>query len=167
MGWETLAIVGFQAISGIQGMSAANKQAKAGIQVAEQNAMTTAQNTLRSTGKLTTSFLQSGLTLEGGPMDVLKQAFGQGYTDIGRIKSNADANSKNIVSAARTKALQGLASSAAGAAGAAGLGGAANDLFTTAGSYLPDSFAYGLNDLGFGQSATDMLIKSDARGGVF
>lgn len=137
MGWETLAIVGFQAIAGAQGMSAANKQAKAGIQTAEQNAMTTAQNTLRTSGKLQTSFLQSGLTLEGGPMDVIKQAFGQGYTDIGRIKSNADTTSKNIVSAARTKALQGLATSAAGAAGATGLNGLTSDLgagFTSMGN---------------------------------
>lgn len=167
MGWETLAIVGFQAISGIQGMKAANSQAKGIAREGEYAAQTTADNTIRSTGKLQTSFLQSGLTLEGGPMDVLKSAFSKGYTDIGRIKSNADAGAKNVVSAARTKALQGLASSAAGAAGAAGLGGAANDLFTTAGSYLPDSFAYGLNDLGFGQSATDMLIKSDTRAGLY
>lgn len=149
MGWETLAIVGFQAISGIQGMSAANKQAKAGIQVAEQNAMTTAQNTLRTSGKLQTSFLQSGLTLEGGPMDVLKQAFGQGYTDINRIKSNADTGAKNVVSAARTKALQGLASGVAGAAGASSAGG----LFDSA-TFGTDSFN------GFGQSVGSIFDSS-------
>jgi hypothetical protein len=148
MGWETLAIVGFQALSAQQGISAASKQAKAGIRVAEQNAMTTAENTLRTTGKLRTSFLQSGLTLEGGPMDVLKQAFGQGYTDIGRIKSNADTGSKNIVSAARTKALQGLASAAAGAAGASGGGSVFGDI-SNFGTDVGNGFTSLSNGTGF------------------
>jgi len=149
MGWETLAIVGFQAISGAAGMSSANKQAKAITRQGEQEAMATAQNTLRTAGKLQTSFLQSGLTLEGGPMDVLKQAFGQGYTDIGRIKSNADAGAKNVVSAARTKALQGLASGVAGAAGASAAGGLFDDVTFGTGSFD-----------GFGQSVGSLFDPS-------
>lgn len=142
MGWETLAFAGFEALSGAQGISQAKKQAGAVAREGEYAAQTTADNTIRTTGKLTTSFLQSGLTLEGGPMDVLKQAFSKGYTDINRIKTNADTQSKNIVSAARTKAIQGMALAAAGAAGGsagAGLTDAYNGFGQTVGSIFDSS----------------------------
>ena len=111
MGWETLAIVGFQAISGAQGVSQAKKEAKAKAKEGELAAMNVADATVRAAGKLRTNFLQSGLTLEGGPMDVIAQAFAKGRTDISRIEENANNASKNIMSAARTKMLSGLAGS--------------------------------------------------------
>lgn len=61
-------------------------------------------------------------------MDVLKQAFSKGYTDIGRIKQNADAGAKNLISSARTKALQNMASSAAGGSMGSAFGNFAGDL---------------------------------------
>lgn len=122
MGWETLAIVGFQALSSAQGMSAANKEAKGITAQGAFYAKQAADKTVQGTGKLKTSFLQSGLTLDGGPMDVLTQAFNKGYTDINQIKTNADNAAKNVVSAARSKALMSLAGSAAGAFGGSSFG---------------------------------------------
>lgn len=137
MGWETVAIIGFQALSSAQGMSAANKQAKGITAQGAFYAKQAADKTVQGTGKLKTSFLQSGLTLDGGPMDVLTAAFNKGYTDISQIKTNADNAAKNVVSAARSKALMSLASSAAGAFGSSGFSDFADNVgsgFTSMGN---------------------------------
>ena len=110
MGWQALAIIGFQALSQVSGINAATKSAKAVAREGEYAAQQVADNTIRTTGKLTTSFLQSGITLEGGPMDVLKQAFSKGYTDISRIQTNANTEAKNIMSGARSKFIEKMAS---------------------------------------------------------
>ena len=112
MGWETIAIAGFNALSAANTMNQGNAAARAAVQQGEQEAKASADKTVQGVGKLQTSFLQSGLTLEGGPMDVLTKAFAAGQTDISRITANANANAKNAVNAARTKALTSLASSA-------------------------------------------------------
>lgn len=152
MGWETLAIVGFSALSGVVGMNQANSQAKGIARQGEIAAQDSANATIRSTGKLTTSFLNSGLTLEGGPMDVLKQAFRGGYTDIERIRSNANASAKNVVSSARTKAIQGLATSFAGASAASSIFSGVGDFATDVGNGF-GSVANGTSfDLGYGAS---------------
>lgn len=117
MGWETLAIVGFQALQGAMGQSQARKEGKAITQQAERETMNIADNTLRRAGTLRNSFLSSGLTLEGGPMDVISQAFAKGRTDISRVAENANAASKNKASAARTKMLSDLGKTAIGAVG--------------------------------------------------
>lgn len=143
MGWETLAIAGFSALNAVNTVNQGTAQAKAITQQAQQQAQVSADNTVRAGGKLTTSFLQSGLTLEGGPMDVLTQAFGKGQTDIARIASNANAASKNAVNSARTKALEGLASSAGMASLGSTVGGAVdsgiNSFGQTAGSLFDSS----------------------------
>lgn len=164
MGWETLAIAGFAGLNAVNTMNAGTAQAQALAEEGGRQTKTIADNTIRTTGKLTTSFLQSGLTLEGGPMDVLTQAFAQGRTDISRTADNYNNQAKNAVSAARTKALSSLTSSFASAGSGLFSGGGLDSAFTSAGSYLPDNFAYGLNDAGFGTSAYDMLAKSDLRG---
>lgn len=143
MGWETIAIAGFSALQAGNTLKAGQDQGKAIAQQAEQQAQNTADNTVRAAGKLTTSFLQSGLTLDGGPMDVLSQAFAKGNTDIGRIASNANTASKNAVNASRTKALQGLASTAGTAAIGngifSGLDSATDELGQVTGSWLDPS----------------------------
>lgn len=152
MGWETVAAVGFQALQGIQGIKQANSQARGIAHEGEIAAQNSADSTIRAAGKLQTSFLQSGITLEGGPMDVLKSAFGKGYTDIGRIRDNANAGSKNLVSAARTKAIIGLASSSTSAFGSSGgfkdIGNFGDDL----GAGTKSLFNGGSFDLGFDAS---------------
>jgi hypothetical protein len=117
MGWETIAIAGFQAVQGIQGQRQAKKEGRAITQQAERETMNIADNTVRQAGSLRNSFLSSGLTLEGGPMDVISQAFAKGRTDVQRTAENANTASKNKVSAARTKMLSNLGSTAMGAAG--------------------------------------------------
>ena len=123
MGWETLAMVDFQAVSGASQVSAARKNAKAGVQEAERNALSVAEDTVRRAGTLRVSYLNAGIDLEGGPMDVISRAFAKGRTDISRIETNANTASKNTVSTARTKMIQGLAGSAAGAVGDLDFGG--------------------------------------------
>lgn len=108
MGWEAVATVGSSLLSSRSTMKQGQANANAEIQQAGYEAKDTADNTLRTAGKLQTSFLQSGLSLEGGPMAVLMQAFAKGTTDIGRITSNANTAAKNDINTARTKALQGL-----------------------------------------------------------
>lgn len=165
MGWETLAMVGFKAISSISAQNAAKAQAKAGVREAENNAMNTADKTVRAAGALRNSFLSNGIQLEGGPMDLIARAFAKGRTDVSRITENANAQSSNVVSAARTKMLQGLGGTIASAFSGES-GGVIGDAFSTGISYLPDSFAYGLNDAGFGELGTNALIKSDTRAGL-
>ena len=60
------------------------------------------------------NFLNSGLTLEAGPSDIIRRAFTAGQKDIDRIVTNANTRSKNTISQARTKALEGFASMAKG-----------------------------------------------------
>lgn len=140
MGWETTAILGARAFSSMATMNTGQAQAKAEVTQAGYLAKNSADNTVRQTGKLQTSFLQSGLTLEGGPMEVLKQAFATGYTDIGRIAANGNAAAKNTINSARTKALESLASGAGallpGASSfASGVSSGFNDAMTNAATY--------------------------------
>lgn len=137
MGWETLVIAGVSAFSAMNTMKQGTAQAKAITAQGAIDAQNSANDTVRAGGKLTTSFLQSGLTLEGGPMDVLTQAFNKGSTDIANIAASANAQSKNTVNAARTKALTSLASSAAGASALSGAGSFASDF----GSGFSDGFS--------------------------
>lgn len=127
MGWETLAMVGFQALSNRSSNKAAKKQAAATVQEGEYQAGNKARDTLRTTGRLTTQFLQSGLTLEGGPGIAIAQAFQAGYRDIGRITNNANTSAQNIMNAQRTKALEGIGGTLAGAGIGDAVGGAATD----------------------------------------
>lgn len=133
MGWETLAMVGFQAIQGSQGQSQARREGRAITQQAERETMNIAGDTVRRAGSLRNSFLSSGITLEGGPMEVISRAFAQGRTDIDRTAADANAASKNKVSAARTKMLSDLGKTAMGAAG-----GFASD--------FGDGFQYGFDN---------------------
>jgi vacuolar-type H+-ATPase subunit H len=161
MGWATAAMAGFSLLQASNTIEQGKAQASAYAQQGTYQAKQIADNTVRKAGTLQTSFLQSGITLDGGAQEVLSQAFGQGTTDINRTIDNANNQSKNIMNQARTKALSSMASMATMAAmGGGSVGGG----LTQAGSYLPDSFAYGLNDAGFGNTAYDMLAASDARG---
>lgn len=160
MGWESLAFAGFNAMNAVNTVNQGTDQAKALAQQGTYQAKNIADDTVRSAGKLQTSFLQSGLLLDDGPNAVISQAFNKGYTDIGRTIDNANNASKNTVASARTKALQSLGQNAAMLSS----GGGGSNPFEQAGSYAPDSFAYNLNSSGYGNSAYNMLSISDARG---
>lgn len=118
MGWEALVTLGAGALNASNTMKQGTAAANAAITQAGYQAKDVADNTVRSAGKLQTSFLQSGIVLDGGdtgggPMQILSQAFAKGQTDIGRITANANQTAKNDINSARTKALAGLASGAA------------------------------------------------------
>lgn len=147
----TLAIAGFSVLNAANTANQGTAQAKAAVQQGEYQTQQIADNTVRSAGALKTSFLQSGLTLDGGPMAVLSQAFAKGQTDIGRIATNANNTAKNDINTARTKALESLASST-------GVGSLGSSLFSGASSYVNNlfgspaatnagGFSFGTNDL--------------------
>ena len=120
MGWETLAIAGFSAMRAVNQMQQGESQANALVKQGEQEAQTSANNTVITAGKTQNSFLSSGLTLDGGPMAALTQIFNTGNTNISRIASNANNAADNAINSARTAALSTLASTAAMAAGGGG-----------------------------------------------
>lgn len=118
MGIETAIIVSAvsTAIGAVSTMSSAKKQAKAVVQQANIAADNTAKKTALRAASAKTSFLNSGLTLEGTPMTSINEMYTTGLADIAQIRSNADTQSKNIMSQARMSVFKDIASSAAGQA---------------------------------------------------
>lgn len=162
MGVETAIIIGLSAASAVGQISNANREAKDTIKQGNLETQNKAKQIIARTAAAQSSFLTSGLTLEGTPSAALNSMFDSGLEDISQLGSNYNSKAKSIISQGRTAALGTLAGSFAGASfGSGGLTSA----FESAGSYLPDSFAYGLNDLGFGESATNMINISDKRNG--
>lgn len=165
MGIET-ALFAAASIAGARATtSAAKSEAKAVVKQGTIAAKNKATETIVGAAKLRSSFLNSGLTLEGTPTAVITGAYTTGLEDINQIADNANTKSKNIVSAARTKAITSLISSAAGAWGGSnlGFGDAIQSGVSTAASYLPESALGTLNDFGFGETAFSAFMKKDAR----
>lgn len=150
MGWETSVSLGFNALSGFNKMSEGKAQASAIVQSGENVAQNEADATVRKMGTLETSFLHSGIALDniGGTAAVFKQAATQGYTNINRTIANTNADAANKFNAARTASLESIASGFKNF-GAADLGGV--------GDAFKSQSAYALNDMGFGNTAYDML----------
>lgn len=137
MGIETIALtalsVGMQALQGQQQMKNARAQASAIAQQGALDAQNKARETQLKAARLKSSFLNSGLTLEGTPMKVIEGTYDIGLQDINQIIGNANARSKNTMAAARSEALGGLASSVSGVAfsgisGSFGSGVSQNDI---------------------------------------
>lgn len=114
MGWETFAIAGYQALEARNTMKEGRAAARAIIAEAQIEAENKAHDTVRAAGKLQNSFLNSGLTLEDGPQDVIARAYAAGQKDINRIVENANIRSKNTMKASRTKMLEGIANTVKG-----------------------------------------------------
>lgn len=163
MGVETAIIIGLSAASAVGQISNAKREAKDVVKQGNLETANKAKQVIARTAAAQSSFLNSGLTLEGTPSGALNSMFDSGIADIQQIGSNYNSKAKSIISQGRTAALGTLAGAFAGASfGSGGLTSA----FEKAGSYLPDSFAYGLNDLGFGESSFNMLDMSDKRLGI-
>lgn len=160
MGIETALFLALSVISASGKMNQAKSAAGQTVANGEIAAKEKAKEVRYKVARQTSSFLNSGLTLEGTPQDVIGDTFDTGLQDIGQIRTNANNQSKNIISSARSEAIGQIAGSFGMAAMS---GGSAGSMFETAGSYAPDSFAYGLNKAGFGNSAYDMLSLKDAR----
>lgn len=146
-------------------MSAAKSEAKAVVKQGTLAAKNKATETIVGAAKLRSSFLNSGLTLEGTPNAVVQGAYTTGMDDISQIADNANTKSKNIMSSARTKAITSLITSAAGAfsGSSLGFGDAIQSGVSTAASYLPEGALGELNSLGFGETTFDAFMKKDAR----
>ncbi len=105
--------MGIAAAQAYQGMENAEDQATAVVRKARIDAENQKKTTLGRAGKQKASFLSSGLTLEGTPMAVLSETYQTGIEDTQNIIDAGNTNSKNIMSAARTKAMSDIAMSAA------------------------------------------------------
>lgn len=123
-----------------------------------------------------TSFLSSGLTLDGTAGKVIAQTFNTGLADTQNISKNtqntinntvsqANSQSKNTIGAARSAAIKQIAGSFAGASM-----GSMGSMFQTGAdtglSYLPESASFTANNLGFGNDAFSALDMKDMRAGV-
>lgn len=150
MGWETGVNLGFNALSGYNEMQQGSSKAGAIVQSGENVAQNEADATARKIGTLQSSFLHSGIALDniGGTSAVFQQAATQGYTNISRTISNTNADAANTFNAARTASLEKIASGFK-QFGGGGFGGV--------GDGLKSAGAYALNDMGYGNTAYDML----------
>jgi vacuolar-type H+-ATPase subunit H len=141
MGWETAIQAGATIYSGIKQNNAARTEAKAITEEARIQAENKARETVREGGRLQSSFLSSGFTMEGTPTEVLKHAYQYGKEDINQIAKNANARSKNIMTKARAQMLEG----ATGMFSQINMGGTMKDL--TFGTNSVDGFGQELGSL--------------------
>lgn len=112
MGWATVALSVFQAVSSI---SSANKEAKQVASNASAQAQAVVeQGNLASKEKAkeirarvarqTNSFLNSGLTLEGTPGLAIDQTYSTGLEDLNQIAKNSNITARNITSQGKYQA---------------------------------------------------------------
>lgn len=161
MGIETILFMAFTGLQAVSSMMNANSQADAAIRTGNLQMQEQAKKTRYAAARQTTSFLNSGITLEGTPQDVIQETFTTGIADVKQIGANANTTANNIIGEARTKAIGSIASSF----GSFSSGG--TSLTTQAGSYLPDSALFSLNNAGFGTDAYSMLEAKDQRMGIY
>ncbi len=160
MGIETIAFATLTALSAASKMNQASAEAKSNTIEGNLATQEQAKKTRYAAARQTTSFLNSGLSLEGTPDTVIGETYSTGLQDIGNIKAGYDRKGKNIIAKGRSDAIATIASSFAGSS----MGGSMGSMFEKAGSYMPESFSFGLNKAGFGNEAYKMLEMKDARG---
>ena len=153
MGWETGVSSVFNAIQTSNALNTAQANAKAQTLQGQYQAQNIADNTVRAAGTLESSFLQGGISLQGGPQAVLAQAFAKGTTDISRTVTNANNQASNTINQARTNALSQIANQFMKSSG--GTSGITSGL-----SSLNEQSAYALNSAGYGNTAYEMLDPS-------
>ena len=115
MGIETAIILGLVALKASQQMKAgeqqakqlndlAQAQAKAGVKEGEFAAKNKAREVTLRAARLQSSFLTSGLTLEGTPGSAIQSTFSTGLEDVNQILSNTSQSSRNAVAQGRFQA---------------------------------------------------------------
>lgn len=117
----TIAFVALSVVKGATEMSAARNEAKATIAEGNIAAGNKAKQVAAAAATQRVSFLQSGLTLEGTPMNIIESTFNTGIKDINQIRSNYDHRAKNQITAGRTAFISSLASGFAGASMGSGM----------------------------------------------
>lgn len=162
------------AMSGMAAVSAyknSKNQAKAVVEEGAMKARERAKQTQILAAKQKSSFLNSGISLEGEgtTQNMLDDTYGTGLADINQIKSNYNQTSSNIMGAARAKAMadiggmvltvaggamaSGMFAGSSSATGLAGSGAQAGQLGTGAGA-------------GFSMSAPAGVSRTSFSGGV-
>lgn len=125
MGLETIALLGLSVLKASSAISQSEDEAQAVVDQANIQAENKGKEVRLRTARQQSSFLTSGLTLEGTPMASIQSTFETGLQDINQITTNANKRSKNIVSAGRTQALGELAGGIAGGFGGGDIFGGA------------------------------------------
>ncbi len=110
MGIETIALAALTTASVYSSVSAGQKQAKQIVAQGELAAREKAKEVRLRTSRAKVSFLSSGLSLEGTPLNALESMFNTGIEDINQIRSNANAGAKNAIASARSQALRSITS---------------------------------------------------------
>jgi hypothetical protein len=105
----TAIMIGLSVASAASQQSAAKKQAKATIAEGNIVAANKAKEVARKAATQRVSFLNSGVTLDGTPMNVIESTFNTGLEDINQISSNYNTAAKNQIAAGRSAAIQSLA----------------------------------------------------------
>lgn len=106
----TAIFVGLSAVSAVSQVSAAKQQAKSTIAEGNIVAANKAKEVARKTASQRVSFLNSGLTLEGTPMNAMESTFNTGLEDIGQISQNYNRTAKGQIAAGRSAAISTMAS---------------------------------------------------------
>jgi acyl CoA:acetate/3-ketoacid CoA transferase alpha subunit len=103
-----------QTASSFSGINNAKREASAKVAEGNIAAENKAREVLLKAAQARSSFLTSGLTLEGTPLAAIDDIFTVGLADINQIRSNTNVAASGIVSNARTKALKSAESSLSG-----------------------------------------------------
>lgn len=114
MGLETALMIGFSALQAVSTIGAAKDQAKDTIAEGKMVAENKARETRLKADRARSSFLSSGITLEGTPMSALDDIYDTGLADIGQIGKNYSTQANNQLKAGRSEALGQFASGFSG-----------------------------------------------------
>lgn len=104
----TATMIGLSVVSAASQVSSAKKQAKATIAEGNIVAANKAKDIARKTATQRVSFLNSGLTLEGTPMNAIDSTFNTGLEDIAGISNAYNMQAKNQIAAGRSAAIGSL-----------------------------------------------------------
>jgi len=119
----------------------AEDQANAAKREGRQQQALSAKRTRARAASQRTSFLSSGLTLEGTPQNVLDETYTMGIQDVVAIKEFYDTKAHDAKVAGRMAIIQGIAGSAQGVA-------AIGSAFKDSGSKQSDVQTFSINSTG-------------------
>ena len=141
MGIETILILGATLLQADANIKQAESEAQAIADQGSLDAKNAAQKTVLRAARQQSSFLNSGLLLEGTPMSAIQNTFAVGLEDVNQITTNANRRSSNIIKGARANTIASFAKMGAGMVGS-------GDLFSSTSSTT------GVSDGIFSQTTT-------------
>ena len=157
MGIETMVFVAIAAQVGstVLKAQAANKQAKRESAAVVEQArlqMSNESKLIRSKAdRARSSFISSGLTLEGTANTSIGGIYTSGLEDLNRIETNANTTSRNIMAKARSDAILAFADTATSIAGgmSSGFGGGSSGTISAGRTPVPGVNGSGIPAGGF------------------